>query len=62
VRIYGKANEVFEAIKNISAINPDMTLKEASQRGLWSHNLKYTRTFEIGKYPHVYLNEGYTKN
>jgi hypothetical protein len=62
MRIYGKANEVFKAIKNISEISPDMTLKEALQRGLWSPNLKYTRALEIGKYPYVYLNEEYKKN
>jgi hypothetical protein len=49
-------------MKNISEISPDMTLKEASQKGLWSPNLKYTRSFEIGKYPYVYLNEECEKN
>ena len=62
MRIYGKANEVFKAIKNISQRSPDMTLKEALQRGLLLPNLKRTESFEIGKYPYVYLNEGYEKN
>ena len=62
MRIYGKANEVFKAIKNISQRSPDMTLKEALQRGLLSPNLQNTKSFEIGKCPYVYLNEEYERN
>ena len=62
MRICGKANEVFKAIKHISQRSPDMTLKEALQRGLLSPDLQYTKTFEIGKYPSVYINEEYEKN
>ena len=62
MRIHGKASEVFKAIKNISQRSPDMTLKEALQRGLLSPNLQYTKSFEIGKYPYVYLKEEYEKN
>jgi hypothetical protein len=62
MRIYGKAYDVFNSIKNICQRNPDMTLKEALKKGLLSKNLKNTELFTIGAYPHVYLNDGYEKN
>ena len=62
MRIYGKAFEVFNSIKNICLRNPDMTLNEALQKGLLSGNLKNTEELKIGEYPHVYLEDGYEKN
>jgi hypothetical protein len=62
MRIHGKANDVFNSIKNICQRNPDMTLKEALKGGLLSTNLKNTKPLIIGEYPYVSLNEGYDKN
>jgi hypothetical protein len=60
--MYGKANDVFKAILNISQENPEITFEEALQKGLLSPNLQNTKPFEYEKYPYVYLNDEYDKN
>lgn len=62
MRIYGKARDVFSAIKNICRKNPHMTLTEAFQKGLLSPSLQNTEPLEIGKYPYVYLSNDYLNN
>ncbi len=62
MRIYGKADEVFKTIKNICKGSPNMTLKEALNRGLLPTNLQNTKLFKIGEYPYVYLDEGFENN
>ncbi len=62
IRIEGKADKVFNIIKNICQRNPHMTLAEAGQKGLLEPKLQQTAPYEIGKFPAVTLDSGIENN
>lgn len=62
MRIQGKADRVFEAIRNICLKHPAMTLAQAGQMGLLGARLQNTVPYEIGKYPEVTLEIGIEDN
>lgn len=62
VRIQGRADKVFEAIKNICQRHPYMTLGEAGRKGLLEPKLQHTVPYELEKYPEVRLDIGIEDN
>jgi hypothetical protein len=54
----GRANKVFDAIKNICLKHPYMTLAEAGRKGLLEPKLQNTVPYELGKFPEVRLESG----
>jgi hypothetical protein len=62
VRIQGKAEKVFDAVKNICRRHPYMTLAEAGHKGLLEPKLLRTVPYELGKFPEVKLNSGIEDN
>ena len=62
LRIEGKANKVFDTIRNISQKHPYMTLIEAGQKGLLESKIQNTIQYEVGKFPEVRLNNGIENN
>ncbi len=55
LRIEGKADKVFDMIKNISRRQPQMTLVEAGRKGLLDSKVQHTIPYELGKFPEVWL-------
>ena len=62
VRIQGRADKVFDAIKNICQRHPYMTLAEAGRKGLLDPKLQNTVPYELKKFPEVRLNSGIEDN
>jgi hypothetical protein len=62
MRIEGKADKVFNIIKNICQLNPNMTLVEAGKKGLLEPKLQNTIPYELGKFPQVILDYGIEYN
>ncbi len=62
MRIQGKADRVFEAIKNICQGHPRMTLAEAGRKGLLEPKLQHTVPYRLGRFPEVKLDSGIEKN
>jgi hypothetical protein len=62
LRIEGRANKVFDIIKNISQTHSNMTLEEVGQKGLLKHKLQHTIPYEPGKFPEVWLNSETANN
>jgi hypothetical protein len=60
--IQGRADKVFEAIKNICQRHAYMTLAGAGQKGLLEPKLQNTVPYELGKFPEVTLDSGITDN
>jgi hypothetical protein len=60
--IEGRANKVFDIIKNIGQRNPHMTLAEAGQKGLLENKLQHSIPYELGKFPEVWLDNGIKNN
>jgi hypothetical protein len=62
MRVQGKADKVFEAIRNICLGHPRMTLLEAGRRGLLDAKLQHTVLYRVGSYPEVRLDSGIERN
>lgn len=62
MRIQGKADKVFAAIRNICQKQAYMTLEEAGKRGLLDPRLQHTVSYQIGRFPRVDLAEGIENN
>jgi hypothetical protein len=62
LRIQGRADRVFNAIKNICQRHAHMTLAEAGQRGLLDSRLQHTVEYQIGKFPRVDISSGVENN
>ncbi len=62
LRIQGKADKVFETIRNICQRHPHMTLAEAGRKGLLDSRLQPTVPYEPGRYPEVRLEIGIENN
>jgi hypothetical protein len=62
MRIQGRADKVFEAIKNICQRHPYMTLEEAKRKGLLEPRLQNTVPYELEKFPEVKLDIGIEDN
>jgi len=60
--IQGRAERVFDAIKNIRLRHPSMTSAQAAQKGLLQPRLQNTVPYEIGKFPEVKLDIGTENN
>jgi hypothetical protein len=55
MRIQGRSDCVFDAIKNICRRHPYMTLAEVGQKGLFEPKLQNTVLYELEKFPEVRL-------
>lgn len=62
IRIEGRANKVFDVIRNISQRHPYLTLEEAGEKGLLEPKVQRTVPYELGKFPAVWLNNETEKN
>jgi hypothetical protein len=62
VSIQGRADKVFDAIKNICQRHPHMTLAEAGKKGLLEPKLQNTVPYELEKFPEVRLESGIVNN
>ena len=62
MRIQGKANRVFDTIKNICQRHPYMTLGEAAKNGLLGPRLQPTVPYKPGEFPEVILDSGIENN
>jgi hypothetical protein len=60
--IQGRADKVFDAIKNICQRHPYMTLAEAGRKGLLDPKLQNTVPYELEKFPEVRLDIGIEGN
>ena len=62
IKIQGKADKVFAAIRNICQRQSYMTLEEAGKKGLLDPRLQHTVYYKIGKFPQVDLTNGIENN
>lgn len=62
MRIEGRADKVFNIIKNICKRYPYMTLAEAGKKGLLEPKLQHTAPYELGKFPAVIVGSGIEDN
>jgi hypothetical protein len=62
MRIEGKADKVFNIIKNICQASPNMTLAEAGKKGLLDPKLQNTMPYKLDKFPRVILDNGVEYN
>ena len=62
MRIEGRADKVFNIIKNICQTSPNVTLAEVENNGLLEPNLQSTKPYKMNKFPHVILGNGIEYN
>ena len=62
MRIEGRADKVFNIIKNICQTSPYMTLAEAEKKGFLEPNLQNTKPYKMNKFPQVILGSGIKYN
>ena len=58
MRIEGRADKVFNIIKNICQTSPCVTLAEVEKKGLLKPNLQNTKPYKMNKFPQVILGSG----
>lgn len=62
MRIEGRADKVFNIIKNICETSPYVTLAEAEKNGLLEPDLQNTKPYKMNKFPQVFLGSGIEYN